>query len=54
MVDRDGCTPLHYLCEAENIEMIKILVPLCPGVKDVRNRFGRKPGDMATNKAIYK
>jgi ankyrin repeat protein len=22
VVDRDGCTPLHYLCESENYQMI--------------------------------
>lgn len=40
VVDKDGYTPLHYLCEAENTEMIKLLLPLSKGSKDVRNRFG--------------
>jgi ankyrin repeat protein len=29
VVDRDGYTPLHYLCEIENYEMIKLILPLC-------------------------
>lgn len=29
VVDRDGCTPLHYLCEGQNYEMVKLLIPLC-------------------------
>lgn len=53
-MDRDGCTPLHYLCEADNEEMIKQLIPLCPSSKDVRNRYGRKPADMGKNKLLAK
>lgn len=49
VVDRDGCTPLHYLCESENFEMIKLLLPLSKGCKDVRNRFGKKPADLITS-----
>lgn len=49
VVDRDGCTPLHYLCEAENYEMIKYVLPFCKGSKDVRNRFGKKPVDLIAN-----
>ena len=29
VVDRDGYTPLHYLCEIENYEMIKLILPYC-------------------------
>ena len=54
MVDRDGCTPLHYLCESENLEMIKLVLPLSSGSKDVRNRFGKKPFDLLTDKNLQK
>ena len=29
VVDRDGCTPLHYLCETQNKELIKFVLPYC-------------------------
>lgn len=55
VVDRDGYTPLHYLCENENYEMIKLILPYCKQAKDVRNRFGKKPTDMiGNNKEIKK
>ena len=54
VVDRDGCTPLHYLCECENVEMIKYLLPLSPGSKDVRNRFGKKPADLLSSEVLRK
>jgi ankyrin repeat protein len=53
-VDRDGCTPLHYLCETENHEMIKLLLPLSLGSKDVRNRFGKKPVDLVKDMEMKK
>jgi ankyrin repeat protein len=31
VVDRDGCTPLHFLCESENIQIITALLPLFQG-----------------------
>jgi ankyrin repeat protein len=52
VVDRDGCTPLHYLCESQNYEMVKLLIPLCQVSKDVRNRFGKKPADLVCDKDI--
>jgi ankyrin repeat protein len=54
VVDRDGCTPLHYLCECENLEMIQLILPLSPGSKDVRNRFGKKPADLLSNNGLKK
>mmetsp|Transcript_30356 Transcript_30356/g.29696 ORF Transcript_30356/g.29696 Transcript_30356/m.29696 type:complete len:154 (+) Transcript_30356:1438-1899(+) len=54
VVDRDGCTPLHYLCENENIDMIKMLLPLSGGSNDVRNRFGKKPVDMIASASLKK
>lgn len=54
VVDRDGCTPLHYLCECENIEMVKLVLPLSPGSKDVRNRFGKKPADLLSSETLRK
>jgi ankyrin repeat protein len=56
VVDRDGSTPLHYLCETENHEMIKEILPLCKGsgVRDVRNRFGKKPADLVQDKEMKK
>lgn len=45
-VDRDGNTPLHYLCESENIDMIMHVLPHCQGSKDVRNKQGKKPFDL--------
>ncbi len=54
VVDRDGCSPLHYLCETENHEMIHYLLPLASASKDVRNRFGKKPADLVKDKDIKK
>jgi len=54
VVDRDGCTPLHYLCENENVEMINLVLPLSAGSKDVRNRFGKKPADLLTSETLRK
>lgn len=52
VVDRDGCTPLHYLCETDNLELIKLLLPACKGCKDVRNRHGKKPVDLVTSDEV--
>lgn len=52
VVDRDGCTPLHYLCETENHEMVKFLLPLSGPSRDVRNRFGKKPVDLIQDKEM--
>ncbi|CDW89321.1 protein kinase domain containing protein [Stylonychia lemnae] len=54
VVDRDGCTPLHYLCETENHEMVKVLLPICGASKDVRNRFGKKPADLIQDREFKK
>jgi hypothetical protein len=54
VVDRDGCTPLHYLCESECHEMIKLILPISHGAKEVRNRFGLKPFDMIKDKEFKK
>jgi ankyrin repeat protein len=52
VVDRDGCTPLHYLCEGENHDMIQFIMPLSGGARDVRNRFGLKPVDLIKDKTF--
>ncbi len=52
VVDRDGCTPLHYLCEAEHYEMVRYLLPLAKNCKDVRNRYGKRPADMAPSQEV--
>jgi len=52
VVDRDGSTPLHYLCETQNHEMIKLVMPKCGASKHLRNRFGKKPLDYITDKEV--
>ena len=52
VVDRDGCTPLHYLCETQNYDMVKKLLPVCAASKDVRNRFGKKPADLVKDAEV--
>ena len=52
VVDRDGSTPLHYLCETGNLEMIKAVLPLAEGTGEVRNRFGLKPVELIRDKAV--
>ena len=52
MVDRDGCTPMHYLCETQNYDMVKRLLPVCAASKDVRNRFGKKPADLVKDAEV--
>lgn len=51
-VDREGCTPLHYLCETQNYEMVRKLLPVCAASKDVRNRFGKKPADLVRDAEV--
>jgi ankyrin repeat protein len=53
-VDRDGSTPLHYLCETENLDMVRYLLPLSDGSKDIRNRFGKKPVDLIQDNEMKK
>lgn len=36
------------------MEMIKLLLPLCKGCKDVRNKFGKKPADLLNSSDIKK
>lgn len=31
VVDRDGCTPLHYLCELNHLDLITLVLPLSQG-----------------------
>ena len=54
VVDRDGCTPLHYLCETQNKEMIKYVLPYSSACKDVRNKFGKKPSDLVCDQELKK
>ena len=54
MIDRNGNTPLHYLCEGENIELIKRFLPQLKSCKDTRNRFGKRPTDLVTNPEVKK
>lgn len=54
VVDRDGCTPLHYLCETQNKEMIKYVLPFSSACKDVRNKFGKKPSDLVCDQELKK